>query len=99
MANHTGRRVATAVVLLFVLSTWLASGALGVRATVPRGHAQQSATTSEPNPGNGLSSNPDFFPIGVWLQTPTATAPRFAEIGVNTFIGQFEGNTRKTWKR
>ncbi len=45
------------------------------------------------NPGNGLSTNPDFFPIGVWFQTATSNAQNYANIGVNTFVGQWEGNT------
>jgi len=56
-----------------------------------RARAGVNATTL-PNPGNGLSTNPEFFPIGVWLQTPTQTARQYAGIGVNTFVGQFEGN-------
>lgn len=46
-----------------------------------------------PNPGNGLSTSPAFFPIGVWLQTATSRAQTYADIGVNTFVGQWEGNT------
>jgi hypothetical protein len=98
MLNHSGQRVAAAIVLLLALLTWPVSGALGVRAATHRvrGHAQRRSTTTEPNPGSGLSTNPDFFPIGVWLQTATNTAQRFAEIGVNTFVGQYEGNTQES---
>ena len=46
-----------------------------------------------PNPGNGLSTNPDFFPIEVWLQNATKTAKKYAELGVNTFVGQWKGNS------
>jgi hypothetical protein len=46
-----------------------------------------------PSPGNGLSTDPNFFPIGVWLQTATSNAQNYAAIGVNTFVGQYDGNS------
>src|ERR1700744_50114 len=36
------------------------------------------------NPGNGLSTNPNFFPIMVWYQG-TANVSAYRSIGVNTF--------------
>ena len=47
---------------------------------------------TSPNPGNGLSTDPSFFPIGVWDQTPSVNASNYAAIGVNTFVGQYDGN-------
>src|SRR5262245_16074901 len=41
---------------------------------------------------HGPPSDPSFFPITVWLQSPSS-APGFAEIGINTFIGLYEGPT------
>ena len=35
---------------------------------------------------NGPSNNPNFFPIGVWLQSPQ-NAQEFKNIGINMFIG------------
>lgn len=40
----------------------------------------------------GPPSDPDFFPIAVWLQSPSR-AEAYAEIGVNLFIGLHEGPT------
>lgn len=34
-----------------------------------------------------------FFPIGVWLQTPESVASTYAAMGVNTFVGLFNGPT------
>ena len=43
--------------------------------------------------GNGLSANPAFFPIAVWLQTPESNAANYKNIGVNMFIGLYSGIT------
>src|SRR5258708_37021274 len=41
---------------------------------------------------NGLSSDPSFFHLSVWLQTPT-NAPRFQRAGINLFTGLWKGPT------
>jgi hypothetical protein len=41
---------------------------------------------------NGFPSDPGFFPIGVWLQSP-AHALDYKAIGINTFIGLWNGPT------
>src|SRR5271165_2428749 len=41
---------------------------------------------------NGLPSDPRFFPIGVWLQPPRS-AGEYKAIGINTFVGLWEGPT------
>jgi hypothetical protein len=41
---------------------------------------------------NGLSTNENFFPIGVWLQRPT-DAPRWLAAGVNLYTGLWNGPT------
>ena len=41
---------------------------------------------------NGFPSDPRFFPIGVWLQAPR-NAGEFKAIGINTFVGLWEGPT------
>jgi hypothetical protein len=41
---------------------------------------------------NGFPNNPNFFPIGVWLQAPVR-APNYKAIGINTFIGLWKGPT------
>jgi hypothetical protein len=41
---------------------------------------------------NGFPKEATFFPLGVWLQSP-ARAPRYKEMGINTFVGLWEGPT------
>lgn len=41
---------------------------------------------------NGPSTDPGFFPIAVWLQNP-ANADKFKALGINTFIGLWQGPT------
>ena len=41
---------------------------------------------------NGLSSDPSYFPIGAWLQSPRL-APEYKAIGVNLFVGLWKGPT------
>ena len=41
---------------------------------------------------NGFSDGQDFFPIGVWLQN-TRDAGAYAAMGVNTFVGLWQGPT------
>ncbi len=43
---------------------------------------------------HGPKSDPSFFPISVWLQSPSS-ATAFEAIGVNTFIGLYEGPTQQ----
>lgn len=40
---------------------------------------------------NGPSADPSFFPIGVWMQDPDRTAAGYRALGVNTFVGLWEG--------
>jgi hypothetical protein len=39
---------------------------------------------------HGPPSDPAFFPIAVWLQSPS-NARAYADIGINTFIGLYQG--------
>ncbi len=41
---------------------------------------------------NGPSADPNVFPIAVWLQDPS-NAPRFQAVGINLFVGLWEGPT------
>lgn len=41
---------------------------------------------------HGPPSDPSFFPIAVWLQSP-ANAERYRALGVNLFVGLWEGPT------
>jgi hypothetical protein len=41
---------------------------------------------------NGLSASVSYVPIGVWMQSPE-NAERFHDVGINLFIGLWEGPT------
>ena len=43
---------------------------------------------------NGLPSSPDYFPIGVWLQSPE-NASRYAAAGINLYVALWQGPTEK----
>lgn len=43
---------------------------------------------------NGFPTDADFFPIGVWLQSPTRAA-NYKTIGINTFVGLYGGPTEQ----
>lgn len=43
---------------------------------------------------NGLPSRPDYFPIGVWLQSPE-NASRYAAAGINLYVALWQGPTEK----
>lgn len=44
-------------------------------------------------PWPGPYSDPTFFPISVWLQSPSS-APQYAAIGINQYIGLYQGPTQ-----
>ena len=46
------------------------------------------------NGKNGLPTAPDYFPIGVWLQSPE-NAGRFAAAGINLYVALWQGPTEK----
>ncbi len=41
---------------------------------------------------NGIPSDPTFFPLAVWLQSPS-NADNFQNIGINTYVGLWVGPT------
>lgn len=43
---------------------------------------------------NGPSSDPSFFPIGVWLQSPRM-ASRYKQAGINLYMGLWKGPTEE----
>ncbi|WP_309719786.1 hypothetical protein [Armatimonas sp.] len=43
---------------------------------------------------NGLPSSPDYFPIGVWLQSPQ-NASRYTAAGINLYVALWQGPTEK----
>jgi hypothetical protein len=42
---------------------------------------------------HGFPTDPSFFPIAVWLQSPP-NAQRYGNVGINVFIGLFDGPTQ-----
>ncbi len=50
------------------------------------------SASAQPSYPNGFPSDPGFFPIGVWLQSP-ARARNYKAIGINTFVGLSNGPT------
>src|SRR6185437_4185524 len=50
-----------------------------------------SAQTNEaPRFSRGLSSDPNYFPIAVWLQDPSQ-AMRYKSAGINVYVGLWRG--------
>ena len=41
---------------------------------------------------NGPSTDPSYFPLGVWLQDPS-TANQWKNAGINLFVGLWQGPT------
>lgn len=66
--------------LALVVSLALLAGGPWVFATGAAGSSPYSQWPS------GLSTSPDFFPIGVWQQSP-AHIQEFKDIGINVFVG------------
>lgn len=66
------------------------------KAPMPTAHRlalpQQARTSSPYVWPNGPADDVGFFPIGVWLQDPD-NAPAYRSIGINLFIGQWQGPT------
>ncbi len=57
----------------------------------------QSPQPAEQKWTNGLPDDPDHFPIAVWLQAPR-NASKYKEIGINLFVGLWEGPTEAQLK-
>ncbi len=67
-----------------------------VRATVGGGLAQQptKALNSYAQWTQGVPSDPAFFPIAVWVQSPR-NAQRFRQAGINLYVGLWNGPTEE----
>ncbi|MGA2795542.1 MAG: hypothetical protein ABSE69_18880 [Roseiarcus sp.] len=65
-------------------------GAAATFALVELAAAEQASQTYR----NGLATEDSYFPIGVWLQSPS-NAPEYKAIGINLFIGLYEGPTEE----
>ncbi len=62
---------------------------------VPRVAAADSPETSPyAKWSHGPSTDPAFFPIAVWLQSP-ANAERYRQAGINTYVGLWRGPTEE----
>jgi hypothetical protein len=78
------------------------STSLAICLLLPWAMVGQVSTTAEPAaPGvgsaqwnRGISSDSDFFPLAVWLQSPQ-NARRFREAGVNLYVGLWRGPTEE----
>ena len=68
-------------------------GAVALAAMFPS-RVRSAAPTAAPPPlskwKNGPPSNPSYFPIAVWLQSPS-NAKRFQAAGINLYVGLWEG--------
>lgn len=53
--------------------------------------AQVSGSGSLPVSASGISTDPHFFPIAVWQQTPQSNAAKYKDIGINIFSGLYDG--------
>ncbi|MCA8975730.1 MAG: hypothetical protein KDC98_13490, partial [Planctomycetes bacterium] len=62
---------------------------LGLLPAQRPGTATESPTTRF---ANGLPTAADYFPIGVWLQSPH-NARRYQEVGINLYVGLYGGPT------
>ncbi len=56
------------------------------------GHNTQAESVNYQRWDRGVSSDPSFFPIAVWLQAPK-NAPRFRDVGINLYVGLWKGPT------
>jgi hypothetical protein len=74
--------------LRLVLAAALAALA---RAQVPAGH-DQPPTPPADRFAQGLPRDPQFFPLGVWLQAPHHAA-RYRDLGINLYVGLWQGPT------
>jgi hypothetical protein len=51
----------------------------------------RARAADDPHP-KGLPRTPDFFPVAVWLQSPS-NAERYRAVGINTYVGLWRGPT------
>jgi hypothetical protein len=50
------------------------------------------ASADEPSFSRGLPTSPDFFPVAVWLQSPS-NAQKYKDVGINVYVGLYRGPT------
>ena len=76
---------------LIVTSVFLLCAAVPLE---PSTRVDQPASGSYQQWAKGPSSDPEFFPIAVWLQAPR-NAQRFREAGINLYVGLWRGPTEE----
>ena len=54
----------------------------------------QAQSNDAPRFSRGLSNNPNYFPIAVWLQDPSQ-ANRYKAAGINVYVGLWRGPTEQ----
>src|SRR5437879_1220542 len=59
--------------------------------------ASSPANETHTNWTRGTFSDPKFFPLAVWLQSP-ANAARYRAAGINTFVALWKGPTEEQLK-
>ena len=84
-------RVARTCVTWIALAGVAGAIALGVVGGGGPGAAQAAGAGA---PANGISNDPNYWPIGVWLQNPALHAAAFRAIHINLFIGLWQGPTK-----
>jgi hypothetical protein len=47
---------------------------------------------AKPNSAGSVLSDPNFFPLAVWLQSPN-NAAKYKAAGINTYVGLWRGPT------
>ncbi|MDF2440284.1 MAG: hypothetical protein JWN98_1268 [Abditibacteriota bacterium] len=77
-----------AMAVIPVAATLLTKSGRHVRA------AEAPASTSTPGAAwsNGLPTDPNYFPIAVWLQSPQ-NATKYKSAGINLYVGLWQGPT------
>lgn len=79
------------------MSAWVVIGLLlqfAVATQVTSPDAGQAAIVNYQRWNKGVSSDPSFFPIAVWLQAPK-NAERFQKAGINLYVGLWRGPTEE----
>jgi len=74
----------------------IAALCLGILGANARAQGEAAAAPESPYAAwrFGPPTDPEFFPIGVWLQDPRHAA-RYRELGINTYVGLWQGPTEE----
>ncbi len=78
--------------LLVVAAAGLAGCVLGLGLSA--GRAEDAAKSPYARWANGLSADPGYFPIAVWLQDPK-NAGRYKDAGINLYVALWQGPTEE----